>query len=864
MDDLLPIPNVSKGSPALLGFSSQAHLLSKIFPFFLAFDREMQVVLVGEALQKLYSTEILGSPVQQYFKLNDSRFAFDFDSLSQQSGMSIGLESLQSGLQLQGQMMYAAQQQAIFFLGNPLISEIDSLLSLGIKLSNTAVQDSTADLLFLLQARSASLSDTRRLAEKLTEQRAELHRALCQAELATAVLEQAADAIEITDADSRILYVNSAFEKITGYSREEVIGKTPASLFQAGQHEDSFYEEISQKIAAGHTWHGFYLGKRKDGSFYHQEATFFPVHNQQNQITNYVAIKRDISDRKQTQTKLEHSLSLLKATFEATADAILVIDIRGKVLHFNQKFVDLWQIPNVVQASHGNQHVMRWIERCLKDPKSFSAQKLVELYVRPHLESHGILELKDGRIFERYLCPQRLDEVVIGWVWSFRDITERQRTEERIRYQAQHDMLTNLPNRLLFHDRLSHALSQAERAHSHLGVLFLDLDRFKLINDTLGHAIGDLLLQEFAQRIRSCLRGSDTVARWAGDEFTVLLPAIHGMEETTAIAQRILDALKPDFKLEGHTLRVSSSIGIAMYPNDGDDVETLLKNADAALYRAKEAGRNRYHLYTSTLNSEASELLALENQLHRALERQEFVLFYQPQVDVVTGEILQMEALIRWQHPEMGLVHPGKFIPLAEENGLIIQIGEWVLRTACEQNRAWQDAGFSQIRVGVNLSGHQFIQPQMVEMVERVLWETRMEPQFLELEITETTMMKHVEMTRNNLETLHQMGVSIALDDFGTGYASLSYLKKFPFHTLKIDQSFVRDLTTDPNDEAIVTAIIAMGKVLKLHLVAEGVETREQQQALQILGCERMQGFLFSRPLPPEAAAKLLKDYPHE
>jgi diguanylate cyclase (GGDEF)-like protein/PAS domain S-box-containing protein len=471
-------------------------------------------------------------------------------------------------------------------------------------------------------------------------------------------------------------------------------------------------------------------------------------------------------------------------------------------------------------------------------------------------------ESKDGRripvLFSASLMREH-DEV-LGIVCVAQDNTVRHRHEATIRYQASHDLLTGLPNRALFDSRLAISLAQAAQSRARLAVMFLDLDRFKLINDTLGHAVGDRLLQGFSQRISGCLRQSDTIARWGGDEFTVLLPNIRAVDEATTIAYRILDALKPHFELEGHVLRVSSSIGISIYPTDGEDAETLLKNADAALYRAKEGGRNSYCLYTAAINSQASERLALENQLHHALERNELTLYYQPLVNTATGQISQMEALLRWHHPEMGMVSPNRFIPLAEENGLIVPIGEWVLRTACSQTRAWHEAGLPQIRVGVNLSAQQFRHPDLVSMIGQILQETRLDPCFLELEITETTVITNVESAKIVMDELTQMGISIAMDDFGNGYSSLSYLKKFPFHTLKIDQGFVRDITTDPNDRAIVTAIAALGKVLNLKLVAEGVETDVQERLLRSLNCHEMQGYLFSPPLPADEATRLLLD----
>lgn len=842
-------------SPASLSVDA----LNQAFPFYLAVNAEMQIVQMGEAWQRLCPIITVGDPVSQHFWLRQPDIDLTFQAICDQPDAALLLECSHHQhhqLQFSAQAICDPQQRWLYMLVTPRLEDLQALSSLTSKLANRASQGSASDILLLLQARATTLSDTRRLAEKLAEQRAELRMALKQAELATAVLEQAADAIEITDAQARLLYVNPAFERITGYQREEVLGKTPAQLFRSGQHENQMYEEISTAIQAGQVWQGAYLGRRKDGSLYPQDATIFPIHSRAGQITNHVAIKRDVSDRKRTQEKLGNSLSLLQATFEATADGILVTNSQGNILNFNQKFAELW--PQSQPIAWDKFHDLSFMASFVKQPPQFLA-RIQSLYAQPQIESHDILDLKDGRYLEGRSCPQRLGEAVIGRVWSFRDVTERLHTETQIRYQASHDLLTGLPNRKSFNDRLTDALTQAMHHQHKLAVMFLDLDRFKLINDSLGHAAGDLLLKEVAQRLNCCLRRHDMVARWAGDEFTVLLSDISGVEDAVQVAHKILNAMEPDFDIEGQQLHISNSIGIALYPNDGSDAETLLKNADAALYRAKDSGRNGYHLYTSAINSETSEWLTLESHLHRALERQEFVLYYQPQVNVVTGEITQVEALLRWQHPDLGLVSPAKFIPLAEETGLIVPIGEWVLRTACAQNCRWLAAGLPPIRVAVNLSARQLRQPNLVKMVDQVLQETGLNPRYLELEITETTVMKNEELTKSILCELHQMGVSTAMDDFGTGYSSLGSLKKFPFNTLKIDQSFVHDLTTDPNDKAIVAAIIAMGRVLNLKLVAEGVETKVQEHSLLSLDCEEMQGFLFSRPLPAEEATILLE-----
>ncbi len=391
-----------------------------------------------------------------------------------------------------------------------------------------------------------------------------------------------------------------------------------------------------------------------------------------------------------------------------------------------------------------------------------------------------------------------------------------------------------------------------------LAVMFLDLDRFKKINDTLGHAAGDRLLEGFAGRISDTLRSTDTVARWGGDEFTVLLPDINCLEDAVKTAQRILDNLKPAFKLEQQPFHVSTSIGIALYPNDGEDAETLVKNADAALYCAKERGRNNYQLYTSTINSQGSQLLNLEHRLHEALEQGEFEVFYQPKVNITTWKIQGMEALLRWKHPELGLVAPGIFIPIAEENGLIVPIGEWVLQTACTQNKAWQDALQPDLRIAVNFSARQFQQFNLVQMVANCLETTGLEAKYLELEITETTAMQDAEYTTKVLRELQSMGVQIALDDFGTGYCSLNYLKKFPLNVLKIDKSFVSELTTDPCERAIANAVATLGRDLNLSVVAEGVETKEQLECLRSLHCQEIQGHYFSAALSAGDASKLL------
>ncbi len=435
------------------------------------------------------------------------------------------------------------------------------------------------------------------------------------------------------------------------------------------------------------------------------------------------------------------------------------------------------------------------------------------------------------------------------------------RAEATVERQAHYDLLTDLPNRTTFRDRLTVALAQATRNRKMLAILFVDLDRFKTIVDTLGHTIGDQVLRGVAERLGASLEEGDTLARLGGDEFVILLPLISRADRAVRVAQRILEAIKPPFHFDRNELHITMSIGITLYPYDGEDADTLLKNADTALYRAKEQGRNNYQLYTPAMNARAFERLALENSLRKAVERKEFLVYFQPQVDLKTGVIVGTEALLRWQHPDLGIVYPSEFISMAEETGLIAQLGDWVLRTSCTHNKAWQKAGFAPMTVAVNLSARQFQQQDLVETVARILKETGLEARWLEIEITESIAMQNADYTNVLLRGLKEMGVRVALDDFGTGYSSLSYLKKFPINTLKIDQSFVRDLTKDPNDEAIANAVIVLAHSLKLKVVAEGVETKEQEAFLRQHQCDILQGFLFSVPLPAASLETLLRQH---
>lgn len=434
-----------------------------------------------------------------------------------------------------------------------------------------------------------------------------------------------------------------------------------------------------------------------------------------------------------------------------------------------------------------------------------------------------------------------------------------ERTQANLYRLAHYDALTGLPNRLLFLDRLNQAMVQAQRNERLVAVMLLDLDRFKAINDNLGHSMGDRLLRDVAGRLARCVREDDTVARLGGDEFTILLPEIRYIQDGAIVAQKILDELSQPFDLDGNEVFIGTSIGIALYPFD-EQLEILLRNADIAMYHAKERGGNSYLFYATEMNTANLRRLSLESALRRALERNEFILHYQPQLDLKTGCIVGAEALIRWRHPTLGQIQPMEFIPLAEETGLIIPIGEWALRTACAQNIAWQEAGWPPIRVAVNLSVRQFHQKDLVDTVSRLLEPARIGSCCLEIEITESCLMQNTQTTTALLNALNDLGVQFSVDDFGTGYSSLNYLKRFSIDTLKIDSSFVRDIITDPDDAAIVTAIIAMAHALGIKTIAEGVETREQLQFLCQRHCDEIQGYLVSPPVPAGEFVQLFTD----
>ncbi|MFB2773457.1 EAL domain-containing protein [Pelatocladus sp. BLCC-F211] len=619
-------------------------------------------------------------------------------------------------------------------------------------------------------------------------------------------------------------------------------------------------------------------------------------------------IVRDITEQKQAEIELHHRDRLLQAVAEATNSLLTEMNYEKAIDKALAVLGEAAQVNRVYLFENHLHPVTTEMEMTLRfewrsdsvqsegtrqnQPNQFSGfnhwyndlslgKSIASLTRELSVTDQAILQ--DEGILSLLLVPLRLDEHFWGVLgladcskerhWSRHEEStlltmaasisgarRRQQVEEMIRHQALHDLLTGLPNRLLFKEQLSRTLPNAARRKESLAVMFLDLDRFKTINDTLGHTLGDQLLQCVAQRLQQSLRAGDIVARWGGDEFIILLPDVNYVDEVAQVAERILQELETAFNIEDNELYISASLGIALFDDHSPDVETLIQHADVALYHAKDEGRNNFQFYTTSISSKTPEILTLEKSLRHALEREEFVVYYQPRVNIDTGKITGMEALLRWEHPEMGLVAPGTFIPLAEESGLIIPIGEWVLRTACRQNKAWQDEGLPNLTMAVNLSLKQFRQPKLVETVAQILDETGLEPHFLELEITETTAIEDLEFTRTVLQQLEEMKVYLSIDDFGTGHSSLSRLQLLPLHNLKIDGSFIRDLTKDVKVAHIIKAIVNLGRSLGLKLTAEGVEKQEELEFLKSINCEDVQGFLFYRPLTAQKATEILWD----
>ena len=549
-------------------------------------------------------------------------------------------------------------------------------------------------------------------------------------------------------------------------------------------------------------------------------------------------------------------------TLNSIGDAVLCTNIEGRITYLNLVAESLTGWPREEATGRLLAEVFRIIDGATRKPARDPMEMAVEQNKTVGLTVNCVLVRRDGleSAIEDSAAPihDRAGRI-IGAVIVFHDVSAARAMSVQMTHSAQHDPVTNLPNRLLLNDRITQSIALARRQNRPIAVLFLDLDRFKYVNDSLGHAAGDELLQSVSKRLLGSIRGSDTASRQGGDEFVILLPEIGHREGAATSAKKILLSLSAPHSIGGRDLHIDGSIGISVYPDDGDDAETLIKNADTAMYRAKESGRNNFTFFKAEMNWKAAQRQSLEGRLRGALDQEEFVLHYQPKVNLDTGEITGVEALIRWPQPDRSLMPPVQFVPVAEDCGLIVQIGRWVMREACRQARGWQDAGLPFKRVSVNVSASEFRDKGFVESVRTILSETGLEARYLDLEVTEGVLMKDAESTGAVLQELKAMGIHFAVDDFGTGYSSLSYLQQFPIDVLKIDQSFIRRITINPEDTPIVSAIIDMGKNLRLRVVAEGVETQEQLAFLQAHHCAEGQGYLFSRPVAAAECAHLLQ-----
>ncbi|MEW9900007.1 PAS domain S-box protein [Chitinivorax sp. PXF-14] len=642
--------------------------------------------------------------------------------------------------------------------------------------------------------------------------------------------------------DGVLQYVNPTLAEAVGYTQDEMVGMNVAQV--TAQEDLPVLIENHRKRASGEveSVRYTYRARHRDGRYVDVEA-----HGRGFEFNGRPAIiglLMDISDR----VKQERELRLAAKVFDNATEGILITDAHAEIIAVNPAFSKITGYP--VDEAVGKVSRMFRTGPNLKD---INRDMLMSLEVGGFWQGELLDCRKNGDSYPAWLSISAVRDAqgsITNYVGVFSDITSRKEAEERLYFLANHDSLTRLPNRSLLHERLAQSLARAREFNQALAVLFIDLDRFKNINDTLGHHSGDKLLQAVAKRLQGCVKEYDLIARLGGDEFTVVLENVPDAQHVAAIAERILHALGQPFVLEAQELFVTASIGISMFPSDGQDALSLLKNADIAMYRSKELGKNTYQFFASEMNALAFEHLVMENSLRYALERGEFELHYQAQVELLQHRIIGMEALLRWRHPELGLVSPDRFIPLAEESGMIVPIGEWVLTTACRQAKAWQDAGYPPLRMAINLSARQFRPEHLVRVVRQALNDSGLEPNWLELEITESMIMRNAEEAVQIMVELKEMGVQLSIDDFGTGYSSLNNLKHFPIHNLKIDGSFVEGIPTDADDMAITEVIISMAKKLGLKVIAEGVERADQLEFLREHGCDLVQGYMFSRPKP--------------
>ena len=569
-------------------------------------------------------------------------------------------------------------------------------------------------------------------------------------------------------------------------------------------------------------------------------------------MTEQQRLAEEVLLLKKNNRNLSQYVNLLLATIEANEDGILVLDNKNRIVAFNQNFLIFWGInPSFIEQD--SKHLLSLISRRLAKPVACDLNS-------KDSQKYDLLKLNSGRVLESYFQPQRSGGRIIGIVWGFRDITAKEKAKTQNVDRQSRSHIAQLTKRAIAIEKLSEIIEQAEQNSQKMAVMFINLDKFKTISNTLGHKTSDILLQRVSQRLRDCLREDNIIYHWEKDEFVILFPKINGQQEVNAIATKILEAFKLSFSIGGKLIYIRNHIGIAMFPQHGKNADILLKNADSALSQARQLKSNRYQYYNSALNTQAYKIFTIKNLLHTALEKQEISLYYQPVVDIVTGKIVKMEALLRWHNSQFGSIPNHVFIPLAEETGEIISIGKWVLETACKQVKDWQKMGLLPVKISVNLSSRQFEKPNFSATVANILERSELEPHYLELEIAENIAQQNIDLVKNTFSRLQRQGINICMDNFGKDCSSLLCLKEFPFSTLKIDRSLVKDLNSSSQDVAIINAILSLGRGLNLNVVAKGVETVATNNLLKKIGFKYIQGNLFSQPLPSAEATKLLQE----
>jgi len=670
------------------------------------------------------------------------------------------------------------------------------------------------------------------------------------------ILAATTDIVGTAAPDGRALYLNRAGRTMLGLSEHEDIGSYSIADFHPPEEAGRILHTVLPAAAQSGLWSGESVLRSHAGMDIPVSQVIIAHKNADGAVDYYSSIMRDTVHAKMLERRMHASVEFHLKLLQEFPNPIWRVGTDGKCNYVNRAWLEFTGRPLEQELGDG------WADGVHPDDREHCLGTFLSAFNRrePFVMEYRMHHC-DGSyhwLLDHGAPFTDLDGEFAGYLGTCYDINERRQYESQLEYQAQHDALTGLPNRNLLADRINQAIGRVRRHDNLAGVVFLDLDNFKVVNDSLGHETGDHIIKAVGERLVATVREGDTVARYGGDEFVVVLADMAQEEDVANATRKLMEAMEASFTVAGRDIVVNASLGVAVCPRDGDDQVTLLRNADTALYRAKEAGRNTFQFYAAEMNQRLLARLDLERDMRRALERGEFLLHYQPQINLASGAIIGTEALVRWRQPERGLVSPGEFIPLAEETGLIVPLGEWVLREACRQARMWLDAGLPKITMSVNLSARQFRAPGLVQTILEILAETGMEARLLEMEITESMVMRDPEGAIAVLGELQRHGITFAMDDFGTGYSSLSYLKRFPIHKLKIDQSFVRDITTDPDDAAITNAVIELGHGLQLTVIAEGVETEAQRAFLAGRGCDEMQGYLFSRPVPAAEMAALL------